>query len=189
VYFTICGSSQELHEKYRKGSNLQTIIDNAMAFKNINKNDYIQHILFEYNKNDLYSMEMKKIIEKFNNVNYTETYFTRDITTYRDISNLSGLLIPSEKQKKYKYIDKLALDKFKQNAVKKNKIKCPVMNQSCHINQFGKIYPCYIFLEESGVSEWNMKYDDILNFSYKCCRFCEHNIIKLQDVFESDQIL
>lgn len=41
VYFTICGSTQELHEKYRVGSSLDTVLRNARAFKSASqyKND------------------------------------------------------------------------------------------------------------------------------------------------------
>lgn len=43
VFFTICGSTQDIHSRYRVNSNLQQIIDNVMAFKqdNKNKNDWI----------------------------------------------------------------------------------------------------------------------------------------------------
>lgn len=51
VVFTICGSTQELHERYRVGQDLQTMLGHAEAFKtgNPNRNDCIQHILFKYN--------------------------------------------------------------------------------------------------------------------------------------------
>ena len=42
VYFTICGSTQELHEIYRKNTRLDRIIKNARAFRSENKNDYAE---------------------------------------------------------------------------------------------------------------------------------------------------
>ena len=54
VIFTVCGSTQELHEKYRVGSKLDDVLEHARAFRqNGKKNDYVQHILFEYNKEDI----------------------------------------------------------------------------------------------------------------------------------------
>ena len=43
VFFTICGSTQELHSRYRVGSDLQQVLNNAAAFKRDNKytNDWI----------------------------------------------------------------------------------------------------------------------------------------------------
>ena len=40
--FTVCGSTQELHEYYRVGSSLQQVLDNAAAYrKNGKKNDWV----------------------------------------------------------------------------------------------------------------------------------------------------
>jgi MoaA/NifB/PqqE/SkfB family radical SAM enzyme len=40
VYFSICGSTQELHEVYRTNTKLVNILNNARAFRSENKNDY-----------------------------------------------------------------------------------------------------------------------------------------------------
>ena len=47
IVFTICGSTQELHEKYRVGSNLNQIINHANSIQQSNKIDYCQFIKFE----------------------------------------------------------------------------------------------------------------------------------------------
>jgi len=64
VVFTICGLTQELHEKYRVGSNLAQVLKHAFAFKkdNKNNNDIMQYLKFEYNKHE----SQKKIDELLN---------------------------------------------------------------------------------------------------------------------------
>ena len=54
VFFTICGTTQELHAKYRVGSKLEDVIRHALAFRkgNPNGNDYMQYIRFDYNRDD-----------------------------------------------------------------------------------------------------------------------------------------
>ena len=55
VYFTICGSTQELHETYRKGTKLANILRNAAAMREAGKKtDYAQCIRFEYNDDDFH---------------------------------------------------------------------------------------------------------------------------------------
>jgi MoaA/NifB/PqqE/SkfB family radical SAM enzyme len=176
VYFTICGSTQELHETYRKGTNLSNILKNARSFRKAGgHNDYFQHILFDYNYDDLHSDEMNGIMSEFSNINLTKTYYTRDIEIYRDKSGISKLA-PYD-SKKYNEILKLAEYKYK---TKSNvKIDCMSINdQLVHINQFGEVYPCYLFLEEVG-GKWDQNYKDILKLKYKCCSLCEHTILEL----------
>jgi pyruvate-formate lyase-activating enzyme len=52
VHFTICGSTQELHEKYRVNSKLSKILENAEALRSVKPIDYCQFIRFVYNEND-----------------------------------------------------------------------------------------------------------------------------------------
>ena len=74
VIFTICGSTQELHEKYRVGSKLNTIIQNALEFKkeNVFNNDYMQYIQFEYNKHDNMK-DILSILRKFSKYEIIKT--------------------------------------------------------------------------------------------------------------------
>jgi MoaA/NifB/PqqE/SkfB family radical SAM enzyme len=179
VYFSVCGSTQELHETYRVNCSLDNLLANAAAFKNINKNDYIQHILFAYNKEDLNSTKMREMIETFNNVNYTKTYFTRDHSTYVDDYNLEKLPIHNEDLKFYQtainYTNQL-INKTKLERKSKTMHCTSFEDGSIHIDQSGNIYPCYIWLEESGINIWDQDYGKILDFEYDCCKFCEKNI-------------
>lgn len=176
VYFTICGSTQELHETYRKGTNLSNILNNARSFRSSGKsNDYFQHILFGYNYDDLHSQEMKKIMDEFSHINLTKTYYTRDVKNYRDKSGLDKL--KPYNPEKYKTIIKLA--KYKYRTKSNVRIDCmSIGSKLLHINQFGDIYPCYLYLEESG-EVWDGNYKKILDLEYECCSLCERSLSKL----------
>ena len=52
VIFSIAGTSQALHERYRINSNLHQLLENHKNFMTYNyyKNDYVQYIIFSYNE-------------------------------------------------------------------------------------------------------------------------------------------
>ena len=53
LLYTICGSTQELHQRYRRGSNLNEVmlnVDEAMKYNS--KNTILTWIIFEYNQED-----------------------------------------------------------------------------------------------------------------------------------------
>lgn len=186
VYFSVCGSTQELHETYRVGCSLQNLLNNARSFRRSNPYgiDYIQHIEFEYNKEDLKSDEMKKIMAEFSHINLTLTYFTRDKSIYKNQFNIDKLLVSDEHLVKYKAADRLSRSKWENRETQKCEMHCQsIEDKSVHIDQFGKVYPCYIWLEESKEKEWNGSYKDIQDFKYECCRFCEKNTKKLIDLW------
>jgi len=184
VYFTICGSTQELHEIYRKNTSLANIRANAAEFRKSGKrNDYFQHILFDYNKEDLESPAMKAIIGEFSKTHMTKTYYTRDPDTYVNIKDI-GKLKPSQ-NKEYEGIVKLA-DTLHTDG-KKHTIHCmSIHKKMCHINHFGDIFPCYIYLEESGQRHWDGDYTDILQFKYDSCKFCVSSIHKLGELYDCE---
>lgn len=57
--FTVCGTTQELHEKYRVGSKLSGVLANLEAFAH-GDNYLLQYLRFEYNKLDDVSCYAKK---------------------------------------------------------------------------------------------------------------------------------
>jgi len=176
VYFTICGSSQELHEKYRKGSNLQTIIDNAMAFKKSSKYniDCIQYIIFEYNKNDYASIDTKKIIEKFSHNCSIDSLPYRERFNIKKSNTLEKTIsMRQELSDKYAYISKYGKRAL---SSKKSLIKCKSFDDKfVAIDQFGKIYPCFLYrLYEKNIN-FNLNYEKIFNFDYDFCYECEKN--------------
>jgi len=189
VYFSVCGSTQELHETYRVNCSLENLLENARAFRKSNKFgiDYIQHIKFEYNKEDLNSPRMKEIMAEFSHINLTDTYFTRDHSIYKNKYNLDKLLITNEKIDKYKVIEKYAQKNWESRHEKKFEMDCrSVFEKSVHIDQHGKVFPCYVWLEESRLKEWNGSHEEILAFQYECCRFCEKNTKKMLDLWECE---
>lgn len=182
VYFSVCGSTQELHEIYRVGCSLENLLENARAFRKANKYgiDYVQHIEFEYNKEDIKSPRMQEIFAEFSNINMTLTYFTRDKGIYKNPFNLDKLLVSDDYLKKYDAVLKYTQNKWDKRFERKVELDCYSINtKSIHIDQFGKIYPCYIWLEESRVDEWNGDYQEIIDFKHECCKNCEKNAVRM----------
>ena len=68
VFFSICGSTQELHEVYRIGTNLDNIKRNAMQLRKAKKIDYAQCIRFEYNSNNFDSNDFFFFLSEFSNI-------------------------------------------------------------------------------------------------------------------------
>ena len=177
VIFTICGSTQELHEKYRKGSNLQQILNNARAFKNTYKNDWIQFIRFEYNKNELNNKNMLMILNQFSHRLIVDSEGDRRLN--EKILSFDADIKPVNKRDyAIKYI-------LKQRN-KPSQIFCKsYIEKKLYINQFGEIFPCYIFAEFQNNHFINNIYDysNILNYAYPdcftCSNYAQNMILKL----------
>lgn len=185
VVFTVCGSTQELHEKYRVGSSLEKVLSSADSFRkyNITKNDRLQYILFEYNKNDFNSPDYKNILKQFsgvqhfnNNNQYTESaaynYRFNMIDGETDIDTIS------ERNEKYKTISKIGEAKKK---IGNCELECKSLtNRFVDIDQYGNIFPCHIYRMLHGNIPFNTKdYSDILNFKYDSCIECEKFTLSL----------
>jgi MoaA/NifB/PqqE/SkfB family radical SAM enzyme len=173
VFFTICGSTQELHEKYRVGSSLQEILDHAAAYRTTgNQNDYIQHILFEYNKEDLKSDAMQSIIKQFNNQLYVDSEGVRRLTDYKQ----SFPMNVRPRNSRDNLIKELFKGRPKPDDGKTYEINCKSLQEKkVYINQFGQISACYIHAEfEKDYFEGEIfDYGDILKFKYPDCFLCE----------------
>jgi MoaA/NifB/PqqE/SkfB family radical SAM enzyme len=173
VAFTICGSTQELHETYRVGSNLQQILNNAEAYRKSGKtNDYIQHILFEYNQEDLKSEAMQNIIKSFNNKMLIDTEGIRRLNEYKSPVPI-GVQPKTNRDRAIRSIFK---NRPRPDDGKKYEIQCKsIKNNKVYINQWGQISACYIHAEfEKDYFEGDtFDYTDILNFKYSDCFLCE----------------
>jgi wyosine [tRNA(Phe)-imidazoG37] synthetase (radical SAM superfamily) len=171
--FTICGSTQELHEKYRKGSNLQQILDHAKAFrKNGRKNDWIQHIRFDYNAADLESPEMKAIIADFSNVMYIESEGIRRQNDHnvKFDQDIRPVVIRD------KTIKQIFKNRPRPDDGKTYEIQCrSLLHRKIYINQFGQVSACYVHAEfEADYFEGEqMDYSHILAFKFPDCFLCE----------------
>lgn len=183
VYFTICGSTQELHEVYRKGTNLKRILDNAKAFRNLNKNDYAQLIRFNYNDIDFNSLDIINTVSEFSNLYWTETFLALPEEQYKDMSSeLYEKLKPHKaKYQLYKKIETKATSKAK---LQEHRPLCIAKEDSTNqINLQGEILPCYLFTEyyspETSLNKTIRKtwsYSKISNGKYPCCKYCDKNI-------------
>ncbi|MGI4994136.1 radical SAM protein [Halobacteriovorax sp. GFR7] len=189
VYFTVCGSTQELHEIYRVNTSLANIRANAKAFRESNPYgiDYIQHILFDYNAKDLEDGSMDELLKEFSNINLTQTLYRRDTEVYKNPFNLDKMLVTPELKRKYDVIISSAKKKWgeKVSGSKDYDIDCRSFhNKSIHIDQHGTVFPCYVWLEESRLEKWDLDYKKIQNFEYECCQICEKNCKRLMDMWE-----
>ena len=173
VAFTICGSTQELHNTYRVGSNLQQIIDHARALrKNGLGNDWMQHIRFEYNAEDLKSESMQSIIKEFSNVMYVETEGIRRLNDYNKAFPINVRPLTTRDQT----IKQLFKNRPMPNDGKTYDIQCRSLEQKkVYINQYGQVSACYVHaeFEKDYFAEEDFDYSDILKFNYPDCFLCE----------------
>lgn len=178
VYFTICGSTQELHEKYRRGTILSNILHNASVFRDASKqNDYAQCIRFNYNSNNFDTKEFKSIVNSFSHIYMTETFYPKHISNYASKFNINDFLPNKYKIKEYVKIKKIA-EAFKQT-INTIHAQCQSIEfNRLQIDVFGNLYPCYLFLESSNGKQWNKQYSSIINLHYDCCKFCSSVIKK-----------
>lgn len=189
VYFTICGSNQKLHETYRIGSSLEQILNNHQAFISTNKDkiDHIQHIMFEYNRADFDSPEMKAIIARFSHIKKVDTEGQRTLNAY--IKEFDQSLIRPENFRK-RAIDALFKIKPVPGSQEKPDIKCmSLRDKKIYIDQFGRISPCYGHAEFEGPGHFSgevFDYSEVLSFKFKDCFKCEKRIQKFIDTMDLD---
>jgi MoaA/NifB/PqqE/SkfB family radical SAM enzyme len=176
VFFSICGSTQKLHNTYRKGTNLKNILRNAKAFRSDNKNDYAQCIRFKYNSDDFDSKQFKDMVNQFSNVYWTETYLKQDISNYIDIENIDLLGPREDKAKEYENIEKLA-NLISKSDMKKETHCMSWYNKSQQIDINGDVYPCFLYLE-SGM-KWDGDYTDIHAQKHDICKWCNTTVRKI----------
>lgn len=178
VYFTICGSTQELHSYYRKNTNLSKILHNAQILRNVKPIDYAQCIRFNYNSDDFDSIEFKKIISQFSHVYWTETFYQKDLNNYIEKFDSIDFLPAKCKLKKYDVVKRYAELKF-ESSTQKTAVCQSIKYQRQQLDVFGNVYPCYLFLEYRNASKWDQDYSKIINVKYPCCKFCEKTIQQL----------
>ncbi len=189
IYFTICGSTQTLHEKYRNKTNLNNILKNAKTFRQHNNYniDYAQCIRFQYNDEDFNSNNFKQLISQFSNIYMTETFLHQDKNIYKN-QNIDHLKPFEEKFKQYNNIKKLADISFQKGFSKE--ANCKAFNEHrLQLDIYGNEYPCYLFLEASNGKLWDHDWQRILNMEYECCKYCEKNIVQICEEKDLDYII
>lgn len=172
VYFTICGSTQELHGHYRKNTCLSRILHNASVLRTEKPIDYAQCIRFNYNSDDLDSIGFKNIASQFSHVYWTETFYQKDISNYVEKFNEEDFLPVRCKLKKYNLVKNYAEMKFNSN-IQKTAVCQSIKYRRQQLDVFGNVYPCYLFLEYCNSTKWDKDYSKILAVKYPCCKFCE----------------
>ena len=189
VYFTICGSTQELHEKYRVGSKLEEILRHHQAFISTNKDgiDHIQHIMFKYNRDDFEGAAMKELIGRFSATKLVDTEGQRTLNEY--VKSFDKDLVRPEDTRK-RAIDALFNIKPVPGQKENVEIKCmSLRDKKVYVDQFGSISPCYGHAEYEGAGHFKgevFDYDEVLSFKFKDCFKCEKRIQKIIDVMELD---
>lgn len=186
VVFTVCGSTQELHEFYRVGSNLEKILKHAEAFRlSGNKNDYCQHILFEYNENDFNSGNMNPIFNQFSHTFQVHSEGRR-LKNEKIRECPCGVNPPKKIETKINYI----FDKIPPLGSDIG-ISCKLKEwKKMYIDQFGNLFPCYTYAE-CGYPPFDknsntFSIDDILKYKYPECFLCSSKTNKLIKDFKLD---
>ena len=180
IYFTICGSTQELHEKYRVGSSLDNILNNHELLKSTMKykNDVLQYLVFEYNKED-FENNLDDIRSKFSressipSMPYAERFeMTKKVEP--------GIHIETELGKKYQLIMDIGKKKFEDKS--KCTMNCSSFNRRfVSIDNTGKMFPCYMHRLYNHDMDWDFDYTDILNAKHDFCYECEKFTSSLVD--------
>lgn len=172
IFFTVCGSTQELHEKYRVGSQLYDVFENALMCQRYLKNNnvQIQFIKFEYNKNDIENTRF--LFKDFKNFSFVNCDCDADRVLTQD-----GLF--AEKIQYNFFISVLLKTK---NSLKKN-IQCRAKcSKQVYIDNSGKIYPCMLFKK----CEYNCKVEKnklIFDTNGKECYICDKHLNNLYNIY------
>jgi len=191
--FTICGSTQELHSKYRINSNLDKTLNNIKSFGYSGKSrSILQIIRFEYNKNDINNI--LKFKNLFNDYYIVDSEGRRRLTDFKNNFYLGKDDITPLEKRRLK-IDKIfkVINNFK-DTNKKN-IHCKSLKyKKLHIDQFGNIFPCYMLMEfpeskdyyfyteediiKASVENTNLifNFKEVFDNNFKECNLCHKNI-------------
>ena len=171
-HFTICGSTQELHERYRVGSSLQRILENAEGYRSAGKkNDYLQFIKFEYNADDENSLGMQQLYDVFS---HHYTVGTEGIRRLNDKVEPPGDGVNPEENR-----DRLIkwMYKTRPEPGAECEIQCKSLaDKKLYIDQSGRMSACYVHYEYEPQHVFDgdtFDYTPILNFEFKDCWACE----------------
>lgn len=177
VFFTVCGSTQELHEKYRVGSSLKKVLENHAAFKAACPYpiDYVQHIRFDYNREDFDSPAMQEIMSRFSkDASIDSLPYNERFGFIPDEAN--RIKMTADLARHYKLISDSARKRYLQN--KSGEISCKMRCKSLEtkfiaIDQFGETYPCFLYRIYNTDEKFNLNYEKINKFTYDFCYECE----------------
>lgn len=133
--FSIAGTTQELHGKYRVGSSLASVLANLEAFASQSHNYLLQYLRFEYNCGDDFSQLQKR----FPNFTVVDTDSCFERRNPHSLSFNSGVCMEKTKSFRYRRLlshcmrDGLELACFAED------------NQSAYADTRCEVWPCAAF--------------------------------------------
>jgi len=174
VYLTICGSTQEIHEKYRVNSSLKRVIEVAEILK---EKVIIQIIIFEYNKDDISNIE--EMFQDYNTMIIVSESFKLFDVEYID-NPQDDISVPHNIRSAVE-----SLYRMKYN--KKGTISCSYMNNKMiTISSDGTEWACHIQAENNIPFDYD--YSDILEYSHLSCVGCEKQVFTILDKLKIDKV-
>ena len=173
VVFTICGSTEELHSRYRVGSSLCKTIANAKSFASTSNADYIvQYIRFEYNKDDDTSKLQQMFGSHFKTID-TDTMF--EAGNSQSLSFNDGICMQAMKS----FIYRQKLKERKADPC----IQCySKLNKSVYIDNFCNVLPCARMYGQ----KMDIDYQQIESNADLRCIECDKELQELQSRNGSD---
>jgi len=130
IYFTICGSTQEIHEKYRVGSSLEKVIRRLGIIKDYTGGkEVLTWIVFNYNQID-FNENRHKYEKKY----HTEFFHTLPVAENFELD--IDIHLPDEMSKGYK--DNIDRSDYEG--------ACPAYEyRFIEIDTSGDVYPCSLY--------------------------------------------
>jgi MoaA/NifB/PqqE/SkfB family radical SAM enzyme len=131
VYFTMCGSTQELHEKYRVNSKLERVLRRLNIVNRYSGNrGILTWIVFNYNQQDF-----EENYQNFKNKYRTEFFYTLPMDEHFDLKG--DIRLPDNLHKIYK--ENVDRTDFAD-------VECPAnKNNFVQVTYDGKVYPCSLY--------------------------------------------
>ena len=127
IYFTVCGSTQELHSKYRVNSKLDDVVRRFKIVDKWSKKGILTWLVFNYNIDDF--NENYKMFKDYE----TEYFYTLPIQEHFNID--SDIHLPEPQHSVYNNINRNAID-----------YDCPAKKFGFHlISCDGEVNPCSLY--------------------------------------------
>lgn len=183
VNFAIDGITQEMHEKYRQGTNLQKILNNMKAFAETKSKIYVQTIVFKHNQP--YLKEIENLVKQYGATTHQHTYTDRSFPgknkffNFTDENGISQNLEKANEPINNKNYQKRILELTENITCSWNKVN------RISISYDGQVHPCCFFSNPyDKKSQWflnhpliksYMNYKDELNiFNYSLSEIISH---------------
>lgn len=183
VWFTLCGSTEEMHAKYRVGTSLKRVLVHAQALRSARSIDGARALKFQYNQEDLESSQFAGILSQFSRVEWIASSIPDPAIDFKQKFQSHDFCPPRDLLNSYHQ-----LDAFSRIAVPL--VDCQSIDEhQIQIDPFGDIYPCYAFFEASRGQLWDQDYSSILQGGRHCCRFCKRQVSELKNKLNLNSII